>query len=133
MVEQNSYPRQKVCGECIAVSNFPILDELGVGQAVRRLAGAELRQVGWMRSGATLTAPMPPGTESADQYGRALGRDVFDSLLLTRAAALGVRIFSRQGCAKCAGGWGIFTVRSKPGTLEFRAQRPSAILGYPRP
>jgi flavin-dependent dehydrogenase len=92
LIEQHVYPRQKVCGECIAAGNFSLLDELGVGQAFGRLAGPELKQVGWMRGATTLIAAMPACSEDAARYGRALGRDVFDRLLLERARAAGVDI-----------------------------------------
>ena len=45
LVERQRFPRRKVCGECIAATNLPLLDALGVGDAVRNLAGAELRRV----------------------------------------------------------------------------------------
>src|ERR1039458_1652155 len=56
LVEQHSYPRRKVCGECIAAGSLAVLDELGVGGAFRRMAGPELRQVGWMSAAATVVA-----------------------------------------------------------------------------
>jgi 2-polyprenyl-6-methoxyphenol hydroxylase-like FAD-dependent oxidoreductase len=40
LVERQRFPRRKVCGECIAASNLPLLDALGIGDAVARLAGA---------------------------------------------------------------------------------------------
>src|SRR5450631_3586319 len=33
LVEQHEYPRQKVCGECIAAGNMTLIDELGIGLA----------------------------------------------------------------------------------------------------
>lgn len=108
LVEQSVYPRQKVCGECIAAGNFPLLDELGVGNAVRRLAGAALEHVGWMRADTTVTAEMPPCPENADRYGRALGRDVFDDLLLERARAMRVRILQPARVRKVWGRPGQF-------------------------
>lgn len=92
LVEQHSYPRQKVCGECVAAGNVVLLDELGVGLEFRGLAGAELKYAGWMRGGTAVIADMPRCAEGADRYGRALGRDVLDGLLLERARAAGVRI-----------------------------------------
>ena len=92
LIEQHAFPRQKVCGECVAAGNIAILEELGVAQAFRRLAGAELTRVGWMRGDAAVIADMPPCSEGAARYGRALGRDVFDVMLLERARAVGVRI-----------------------------------------
>ena len=44
LVERQRFPRRKVCGECIAASNLALLDALGVGAEVERLAGAELRR-----------------------------------------------------------------------------------------
>jgi flavin-dependent dehydrogenase len=93
LVEQHIFPRQKVCGECIAAGNFQLLDELGVGQEVRRLAGPELKQTGWMNARHTVVAAMPRCATGTDEYGRALGRDVLDALLLQRAGRLGVKLY----------------------------------------
>jgi flavin-dependent dehydrogenase len=92
LAEQHDYPRQKVCGECIAAGNLDLIDELGIGPAFRRMAGAELRQVGWMGTTATIVAEFPVCTAAGYRFGRALGRDQFDSLLLERARSVGVRI-----------------------------------------
>ena len=46
IVEKRTFPRRKVCGECIAASNLPLLDALGVGEAFGALAGPALQQVG---------------------------------------------------------------------------------------
>jgi len=43
LVEKQRFPRRKVCGECIAASNLPLLDSLGVGAAFATCAGPELR------------------------------------------------------------------------------------------
>jgi len=92
LVEQHRFPRQKVCGECIGAGNFPLLDQLGVGGEVRRRAGPELTRVGWMNSRDSIMADMPRCPSGSDGYGRALGRDIFDSLLLQRAKAVGVEV-----------------------------------------
>ena len=31
LVEKQRFPRRKVCGECLAASNLPLLDALGIG------------------------------------------------------------------------------------------------------
>ena len=90
VVEQHAYPRRKVCGECIAAGNLVLLDELGIGAAFRSAAGPELRRVGWMDAAATVSADMPPCSSGPYPYGRALGRDRLDTLLLQRARSLGV-------------------------------------------
>ena len=90
IVEQHTYPRRKVCGECIAAGNLELLDELGIGPDFRRAAGPELRRIGWMGASLTSTADMPPCTGGPYRYGRAVGRDWLDTKLLQRAASLGV-------------------------------------------
>lgn len=104
LVEQQEYPRQKVCGECIAAGNLGLLDELGIGAAVRRAAGPPLRSVAWMSGTATILAELPACGTGPDAFGRALGRDQLDHLLVQRAAALGVtllqpaRVRAVRGC-----------------------------------
>jgi hypothetical protein len=39
LVEKESFPRRKVCGECLAAGNLPLLDALGVGEAFDRGGG----------------------------------------------------------------------------------------------
>lgn len=89
LVEKHAFPRRKVCGECIAATNLPLLDALGVGDAFDALAGPDLRRVGLFVGAHELVAPLPPDTRSAHPWGRALGRDHLDSLLLRRAAEAG--------------------------------------------
>lgn len=48
LVEKQVFPRRKVCGECIAASNLPLLDALGIGLAFEDAAGPELRRVALM-------------------------------------------------------------------------------------
>ena len=104
LVEKHAFPRRKVCGECIAATNLPLLDALGVGAEFGALAGPELRQVGLFVAAHELTAPLPRDA-SVHPWGRALGREHLDSLLLQRAATVGatlwqpwtVRHISRDG------------------------------------
>jgi menaquinone-9 beta-reductase len=90
LVEKSSYPRQKVCGECLSAASLALLDQLGVGAAVRDRAGPELQQVGWMSGASTLIAHLPPCSDGPYRYGRALGRDQLDAILVNRAIELGV-------------------------------------------
>ncbi len=92
LAEQQIYPRQKVCGECLTAGSLVLLDGLGVGPAVRDSAGPELRRVGWMSGSPTIVADLPPCTDGPYRFGRALGRDRLDAILLGRARALGVKI-----------------------------------------
>ena len=92
LVEQQRYPRQKVCGECMSAGSLALLDELGIGTAVREQAGPELRQVAWMGGEDTLVAELPPCVDGPYLFGRALGRDHLDCLLVERARGLGVEL-----------------------------------------
>ncbi len=92
LVEQHAFPRQKVCGECISAGSLMLLDELGIGAAFQRMAGPELRYVGWMGKDSTITADFPPCRGGDYRYGRAVGRDRLDEVLLERARQLGVDV-----------------------------------------
>ncbi len=93
LVEKRDFPRRKVCGECIAATNLPLLDALGVGDAFRDLAGPELRRVGLFVGTRRIIAPLPPLDAGPHRWGRALGREHLDTLLLHRAAQVGVSVW----------------------------------------
>jgi 2-polyprenyl-6-methoxyphenol hydroxylase-like FAD-dependent oxidoreductase len=92
LAEKSVYPRQKVCGECLSAAALALLDRLGVGAAIRDRAGPELQRVGWMSGAATRIARLPPCTDGPYAYGRALGRDHLDEILVERARGLGVEL-----------------------------------------
>jgi flavin-dependent dehydrogenase len=125
LVEQHEYPRHKVCGECVAAGNLALIDELGIGGKFRRLAGAELREVGWMSAAATVVGGFPAAA-GPDGFGRALGRDVFDSLLLERARAAGVRILQPAKVRAVGGTLGQFECR-----IEERNPAPGVARAVP--
>lgn len=93
LIEQNAFPRRKVCGECIAATNLALLDSLGIGAQFATLAGAELRRVGLFVGEETLTADLPQFAEAPHRWGRALGREHLDTLLLQRAAEVGAHVW----------------------------------------
>jgi flavin-dependent dehydrogenase len=97
LVEKQSFPRRKVCGECIAASNLPLLDALGIGSAFASVAGPELRKVALMRGDQTIIADLPESPHARYRWGRALGRETLDTLLLERARATGVLVL--QPCS----------------------------------
>lgn len=92
LVEQSVFPRRKVCGECIAAGNLDLFDALGIGAQFDALAGPELREVGLFHRKTCVTAPLPPLAKGKHAYGRALGREHLDTLLLERARAMGVDV-----------------------------------------
>ena len=93
IAEKRQFPRRKVCGECMAASNLPLLDTLGIGEQFDALAGPDLQRVGLFVGQRRIIAPLPPMAHARHRWGRALGREHLDTLLLERAAALGVQVF----------------------------------------
>lgn len=108
LIEKQRFPRRKVCGECIAASNLPMLEALGVHGAVDALAGPALRQVSLLRGDAAVTAALPAADHDRYCWGRALGREVLDGLLLEQARAAGAIVFQPcavQGIGGTPGAW----------------------------
>lgn len=97
LVERQRFPRRKVCGECIAASNLPLLETLGIADAFDALAGTDLRQVTLLRGDQAVTADLPSADHDRYPWGRALGRESLDSLLLDQARAAGAVVL--QPCA----------------------------------
>jgi menaquinone-9 beta-reductase len=92
LLEQTSFPRQKVCGECLGAASLELLDELGLGSRVSELAGPAIRQVAWMAGDRTIVAEMPACQGGRHPYGCAIGRDCLDMLLLEHARSQGVEV-----------------------------------------
>lgn len=108
LVEKQTFPRRKVCGECIAAGNLPLLDALGVGDAVANAAGPHLRQFGLMRGEHTVLADLPAADHARHRWGVALGRETLDTLLLAQAAASGAAVLQPhavQGIHGLVGHW----------------------------
>ena len=120
LIERQRFPRRKVCGECIAASNLPLLETLGIADAFDALAGTDLRQVTLLRGDNAVTADLPSADHPRYPWGRALGRESLDSLLLEQARAAGAVVF--QPCAVqailgTAGAWHCEVRRLEPATL----------------
>ena len=99
LVEKERFPRRKVCGECVAASNLPLLDDLGIGAEFDAVAGPALRRVALMSGERTVEADLPPAP-GTHHWGRALGRETLDVLLLEQARAMGVEVL--QPCSVMA-------------------------------
>jgi menaquinone-9 beta-reductase len=96
VIEKASFPRRKVCGEFVSATNLPLLRHLGVAEQFLEMAGPGVRQVGLFARDCAITAEMPRPAALDDVgggWGRALGRDHLDALLLERAAADGARLW----------------------------------------
>ena len=93
VVEKRAFPRRKVCGECVAAPNLPLLDALGVGAEFAALAGPPLERVALYAGEDEVHATLPRLCGARSPWGRALGRERLDTLLLERAVALGAAVW----------------------------------------
>jgi 2-polyprenyl-6-methoxyphenol hydroxylase-like FAD-dependent oxidoreductase len=109
LLEAKRFPRRKVCGECVAASNLPLLAALDAEARWRGFAGPELRSVAIWRGPDRITAPLPCRSGAGEPWGRAMGREHLDALLLDCARAAGVRVF--QPCRAQA-------IHGRPGHLS---------------
>lgn len=89
LLEKELFPRRKVCGEFLSATSVPVLEQLGVAERWRKLAGPEVRRIALFAENRIIETEMP----GRAGYGRALGRDKLDELLLETARHLGVEIF----------------------------------------
>jgi 2-polyprenyl-6-methoxyphenol hydroxylase-like FAD-dependent oxidoreductase len=110
LIERQRFPRRKVCGECIAASNIALLHALGIGVAFDSIAGAELRRVQFMHGEQQFEADLPAAADEKHLWGKALGRETLDTLLLERAREIGVQIlqpWTVESITGVAGDWHI--------------------------
>lgn len=92
LLEREKFPREKVCGDCLNPSCWPVLRRLGVDERVRRLVHGKLDTVELIAiSGRTVRMALPAG----DAAEIAVKRSLFDQVLMKRARELGAEI--REG------------------------------------
>src|SRR6266446_1121682 len=90
VLEREKFPREKVCGDCLNPSCWPVLDRLDLAQHVRALPHAKLDFVEFIAVGSRkVIVDLPSG----DECEFAVKRSVFDDLLLRRAGELGASIY----------------------------------------
>jgi flavin-dependent dehydrogenase len=157
LLEASPFPRRKVCGECIAASNLPLLHALGLGDGLRRHAGPELRRVALWHGEERIAAALPAAADGAAPWGCALGREHLDLLLLEQARAGGATVLqpcralavrAEAGVGSCdvdaAGDGGVLTLRAPvvirahgswqppptDGKLWSRERQGSDLLGF---
>jgi flavin-dependent dehydrogenase len=93
IIEKKSFPRRKVCGEFISATSLPLLKLLGISDFYLSNSGPEVRRIGIYAGSYMLTSTMPTATNAKAQWGRALGREHLDLVLLKQAAALGAVVW----------------------------------------
>jgi flavin-dependent dehydrogenase len=97
LVERRAFPRRKVCGEYLSATNLPLLARLGMAGEFHDRAGPAIRRVGIFAGEQMLTGPLPKSANRRGEWGRALGREHLDTMLVDRAAGAGTVIM--QPCA----------------------------------
>jgi len=100
VVEKAHFPRRKVCGEYLSPTNLALFRKLGIADDFLERAGPPVRQVGLFARESVLTAPMPRLGTTTETWGRALGRETLDTLLLQRAAEAGARVWQPWSVVK---------------------------------
>lgn len=106
LIEKQGVARRKICGECIAASNLPLLTALGIDEDFLKLAGADLRQLAMMRGNRTVIADLPADADPQLRWGRALAHETLDKLLLEQARSSGAHILQP---------WSAQTIDGRPG------------------
>ena len=89
VIERAIFPREKVCGDCLNPTVWPVLERLGVAAEVRAVPQGKLTRVDFIAvDGRTVSAPLPAG-ENAEI---AIRRSVLDEILQRRAMSLGAEV-----------------------------------------
>jgi menaquinone-9 beta-reductase len=134
LLEKSSFPRGKVCGEFLSATNLPLLKHLGVAESFLSHAGPDVRQVGLFSGDHEVIAEMPRPRAAdglGNGWGRALGREFLDTLLLAQATAAGATVWQPWSAVQLAQGeTGEYvchavnreTAQSPPQTIDLRAR-----------
>ncbi len=92
VLERAKFPREKVCGDCLNPTCWPVLERLGVAGEVRAAPHGKLSSVDFIGvDGGVVSAPLPSG----DKVEIAIKRSLLDHILLRRARSLGADV--REG------------------------------------
>ena len=102
VVEKAAFPRRKVCGEFISATSLPLLRDIGLAESFVERAGPEVRRVALFAGDSTVTSIMPQACGGG--WGRALGREHLDSLLLEQAVRAGAKLWQPFGATELRGG-----------------------------
>jgi flavin-dependent dehydrogenase len=92
LVERKVFPRQKVCGEYLSGTNWPLLQELGITDECRGLVGPAIRRVGLFTRQDQLSAELPVTASDPQAYGFSLRRAHLDTILLRACRQAGVAV-----------------------------------------
>src|SRR5215813_4935095 len=89
VLDREKFPREKVCGDCLNPSCWPVLDRLELALRVRDLPHSILNSVAFIAiDGREVIVDLPSGANCEISVKRSL----FDDLLLRRARELGANV-----------------------------------------
>ena len=89
VLERERFPREKVCGDCLNPSCWPVLEQLGLAQRVLDLPHSKLTAVEFIAiDGHKAVVDLPTG----DDCEVSVKRSLFDDLLLRHACDLGAQV-----------------------------------------
>src|SRR5215468_8022352 len=89
VLDREKFPREKVCGDCLNPSCWPVLKRLGLAEKVRDLPHSQLTSVAFIAiDGREVTLDLPSDANCEISVKRSL----FDDLLLKRARELGANV-----------------------------------------
>lgn len=87
LFERETFPREKVCGDCLNPACTPVLQRLEIEDDVRALPHGKLRRVDFIAiGGRTVSVDLPRDAEIA------VKRSLFDELLMRQARAAGADV-----------------------------------------
>lgn len=107
LIERETFPREKVCGDCLNPSAWPVLERLGVADAVRALPSSPLREVEFADAGGR---PIRCALPAGPRMELGVRRSHLDALLLDTARARGVHVCEGapvERVSRDASGWRI--------------------------
>jgi menaquinone-9 beta-reductase len=89
VIDREKFPREKVCGDCLNPSCWPVLERLALVERVRDLPHSKLCSVAFIAiDGREVTVDLPSGADCEISMKRSL----FDDILLKRACELGANV-----------------------------------------
>ncbi len=89
VLDREKFPREKVCGDCLNPSCWPVLERLELADRVRDLPHSKLCSVAFIAiDGREVIVDLPSGAKCEISVKRSL----FDDLLLRRARELGANV-----------------------------------------
>ncbi len=103
LIERSTFPRDKVCGDCVNPACWPIFDRLDVSGRVLAQPHSQLSAVEFVdMNGRSIRVPLPRGKV-------AITRRLLDDVLRARAVECGVEVREGVTVTTLARGWTIET------------------------